>query len=313
MTQDDRTPRTLTTRLATSAQLEHLVRSRGLGDLLDQFIAGETPSTAVVLAMDLATKGLDVDFARTTTTATTEQDAQQAADEYLEVVQSAHGAGLVGFDVSIALHGLGLALGGRGRQLALAHARDIAEAAHAAGGTTTVEMGPPDEVDDVLAAVVELRRARPDVGVTLQARLCRSASDLEQFLDAGSRVRLCKGAFPVGHAETFDTEREADRNFVRMLRTLHESDAYPMTATHDARLVSINHELVRRNRRTRADYEFQMLLGVRSLEHRRLVDTGRRLRVYLPFGRRWYAYIVHRALDNPRTFGLFARQLVNRR
>ena len=50
-------------------------------------------------------------------------------------------------------------------------------------------------------------------------------------------------------------------------------------------------------------YEFQMLLGVTEDLRRRIRAAGHPLRVYIPFGRDWYAYSVRRLRENPRLAG----------
>ena len=301
-------------RLASNQRVERLIsKAPWLDELLDRFLAGEHPATAVVVALDLTSKGLDVSFAQTSPTATDEQAARTSADDQLEVIKLAAAAGMTSFDVSVRLPALGLTLGADGPALALAHAREVADAAAAAAATITLDAGRVEHVDDVLAAGLELRQHHGDVGITVQAKLHRTATDLAGLIDPGSRVRLVKGAFPASAADAHQSRHQIDRSFVRLLRTLMESAAYPMVATHDPRMVSINHDLVRRNERGRDDYEFQMLMGMRPLEHRRLVDTGRRLRVYLPYGRDWYPYLVHRINDHPGVLSLIGRQLLSRR
>ena len=49
-----------------------------------------------------------------------------------------------------------------------------------------------------------------------------------------------------------------------------------------------------------------MLYGVRPAEQRRLAATGARLRVYLPYGRDWYGYLVRRLAERPANVAFFA-------
>jgi proline dehydrogenase len=46
-------------------------------------------------------------------------------------------------------------------------------------------------------------------------------------------------------------------------------------------------------------YEFQMLLGVDPQLRDLIHQAGHRLRVYVPFGKHWYAYCVRRLRENP--------------
>ena len=53
-----------------------------------------------------------------------------------------------------------------------------------------------------------------------------------------------------------------------------------------------------------------MLLGVAGDVARRLIADGHRLRVYVPYGRAWYAYCVRRLKENPSIAGYVARDVV---
>ena len=52
-----------------------------------------------------------------------------------------------------------------------------------------------------------------------------------------------------------------------------------------------------------AAYEFQMLLGVDEQLRDIIRAAGHNVRVYIPFGRDWYAYSVRRLRENPRLAG----------
>jgi proline dehydrogenase len=52
-----------------------------------------------------------------------------------------------------------------------------------------------------------------------------------------------------------------------------------------------------------------MLLGVAGDLRRRLVSAGHRLRVYVPYGRAWYAYSMRRLKENPAIAGHIVRNL----
>jgi proline dehydrogenase len=71
-------------------------------------------------------------------------------------------------------------------------------------------------------------------------------------------------------------------------------------------------EQVVRRKLGRDEYEFQMLLGVREERRDALVRAGHRLRVYVPFGRQWYAYSLRRLQENPSIAGYIAADTVRR-
>jgi proline dehydrogenase len=54
-----------------------------------------------------------------------------------------------------------------------------------------------------------------------------------------------------------------------------------------------------------------MLLGVAERRRDRLVAAGHPMRVYVPFGREWYAYSVRRLRENPRIAGHVFRAILS--
>ena len=101
--------------------------------------------------------------------------------------------------------------------------------------------------------------------------------------------------------------------YVRRLRELMNSDAIPLIATHDPRIVSIAEELIRRTNREYGDHEFQMMYGIRPWEQRRLVDIGHMCRVHIPVGPGWYEYYLSRLEERPANLVLFLRSLIGKR
>jgi proline dehydrogenase len=83
---------------------------------------------------------------------------------------------------------------------------------------------------------------------------------------------------------------------------------YAGIATHDEACVQLALATIDRLRLTPEQYEFQMLLGVDPLLRGALLESGHRLRVYVPYGRDWYAYSVRRLKENPS----IARHVVKR-
>ena len=53
-----------------------------------------------------------------------------------------------------------------------------------------------------------------------------------------------------------------------------------------------------------------MLLGVEEQLRDILLARGHRLRVYVPFGAKWYEYSLRRLRENPRIAGYVAKSLL---
>jgi proline dehydrogenase len=146
----------------------------------------------------------------------------------------------------------------------------------------------------------------------LQAYLHRTEADCRALATAGSRVRLCKGAYKEPASVAFQSRLDVDKSYVRCLRVLVEGAGYPMVATHDHRLISIASSLFARSGRAKGSYEFQMLYGIRPREQRRLADAGETVRVYVPYGDEWYGYLMRRLAERPANVGFFLRALATK-
>lgn len=215
-------------------------------------------------------------------------------------------------EVSVKLSAVGQLLPDEGAAIALENVRIICAAAERAGTTVTVDMEDHTTTDATLAAVRELRRDYPWVGVAVQAYLHRTEADCRDLAAAGSRVRLCKGAYNEPETVAFQDDDEVDKSFVRCLRILMDGAGYPMVASHDPRLIDIATALAESAGRAADSFEFQMLYGIRPEEQRRLADRGHRMRVYIPYGEEWYGYLMRRMAERPTNAMLFVRSLLSR-
>lgn len=282
--------------------------------VVNRFVAGEFTEDAVSTARTLAAESLlstidhlgedvhDLEGAARTTSAYTELLAR-LRDQNL-------GASA---EVSVKLSAVGQALPGDGQKIALDNARIICGAAAAAGTTVTLDMEDHTTTDSTLAILRELRQDFPWVGAVLQAYLHRTEADVKELAYAGSRVRLCKGAYREPESVAYQSRSEIDRSYVRCMRTLINSDAYPMLATHDPRLIEIAGAFVVRAGRPLGSYEYQMLLGVRPEEQKRLAHRGETMRLYVPYGTDWYGYLMRRMAEKPANLALFMRSLASKK
>ncbi|MFC6704101.1 proline dehydrogenase family protein [Flexivirga alba] len=200
------------------------------------------------------------------------------------------------------LSAVGRGLPEDGEKIALDNARQICEAAAAAGTTVTIDMEDRTAVDSTLGVVRDLRADFPWVGAVFLADLRRTEADCRDLATAGSRVRLCKGAaYPQPDSVAYQDKQDVRRSYVRCAKVLLEGNGYPMLATHDADIIDISRSLADKELRAPESFEFQMFFGIRPDEQLRLAEAGHRLRVYVPYGdqRRWYSYAMHRMAERP--------------
>src|SRR5437764_1175306 len=213
-------------------------------------------------------------------------------------------------NVSVKLTALGLKLG-----YELCRENLEAVVAHAAerGNFVRIDMEDSSTTEDTLRLYRELRAAgHENVGIVLQARLKRPLADVAALAGLRPNVRLCKGIY-LEPAEIALGELDAIRvSFVQVLHALWDAGCYVGVATHDEWLLEEAKRGVDARGLGRDEHEFQMLLGVRPALGDELVREGRRLRIYTPFGRQWYAYSLRRLQDNPKIAGYIAGDTLNR-
>jgi proline dehydrogenase len=240
---------------------------------------------------------------------TTEDDAAAIVRTYQDVFADIEQCGLDS-NVSVKLTALGLNLG---YDVCRANLETVVKDAASRGNFVRIDMEDSSTTDDTLRLYRELRETGHDnVGIVLQAMLRRALDDIRALADLRPSVRLCKGIYIEPPELAFRDFGAVRTNFVQALEALLDADCYVGIATHDEWLVDEGLRLVAEHELTPERYEFQMLLGVRAGLGDALVRDGHRLRIYVPFGRHWYAYSLRRLQENPKIAGYIAADTIGR-
>ena len=301
---------------ARSPRIEALVTDAPVSrSVVRRFVGGPDTASAVAATRRLVDAGLTVSLDHLGEDTTDSERAAAVARAYTDLLAALGDAGLVqrrgpltsSVDVSVKLSAVGQALPGDGEKIALEHARGICAAARAAGATVTLDMEDHSTTDSPFRVLAELRADFPDTAAVLQAYLRRTEADCRDLAGAGSRVRLCKGAYREPASVAYQKQLDVDLSYVRCLNILMAGDGYPMLATHDPRLIAIGAE--RAAFHGTEHFEFQMLYGIRPDEQRRLASGGATVRVYVPYGAQWYGYLMRRLAERPANLGFFLRAL----
>jgi proline dehydrogenase len=275
----------------------------------DRYIAGTELDDAEACVSRLNAKGM---LATVDVLGEEVRDASEAeaiADAYLEVLAAIERERLEA-NVSVKPTALGLKLD---RALCRRLLERVVAGARDRGSFVRIDMEDSSTTDDTLALYRELREAGlENVGVVLQAYLRRTAADVAALADLTPSVRLCKGIYVEPPELAFKDPDQIRANFEQLLGQLLDQGSYVGIATHDEWLLKRALEQVARRKLARDEYEFQMLLGVREERRDALVRAGHRLRVYVPFGREWYAYSLRRLQENPSIAGYIAADTVRR-
>ena len=291
---------------AESAPVKAFVTSTRIGKrVAGRFVAGETLDDAIEAARKINRLGMSVSLDLLGEEVATPDEVEQARREYEECLQRIASEDIDG-NISIKLTQLGLSLD---EELTAATLDQLAKAAAALDLTITVDMEDSTYTASTVEIFQEAQAKHGNLGVALQAYLRRTPSDLALLAPGGGHLRLCKGAYVEPEEIAFTDKDDVDAAYVRLLEPLMaESRVMPAIATHDRRLV----ELTRRLARSRsAPFEFQMLYGVALPMQRELAASGYPLRIYVPYGVRWYPYLVRRLGERPANLGFFLRALTS--
>jgi proline dehydrogenase len=265
--------------------------------LSGRYIAGPELADACRVVKELNDRGRMATIDVLGEEVTRRDEARALVDEYMHVFETIRGQGLDS-NVSVKPTGLGLKLD---RAFCRENLAEIVRCAEERGNFVRIDMEDASTTTDTLAVYRELRaQGLERVGVVLQARLHRTLDDVGDLADLQPSVRVCKGIYLEPEEIAYQDFHEIRENFVRTLEALLDSGCYVAVATHDDWLVERGLELVERHGLGRDEYEFQMLLGVRERLGDELVRDGHRLRIYVPYGRRWYEYSMRRLQENPR-------------
>ena len=275
----------------------------------DRYIAGTELADACRVVKQLNDSGRMATIDVLGEEITVPEEARAIAREYENVFTTIE-AQRLDSNVSVKLTGLGLKLDyGLCRENLELVVRRAAES----GNFVRIDMEDSSTTDDTLRLYGELRDdGHENLGIVLQAALRRTLDDIRALSQRRLNVRLCKGIYIEPPDVAYQGFQEIRDNFVRALRELLAAGAYVGVATHDDWLVSEAQRALDEHDRSRGEYEFQMLLGVRPALGDALVNEGHRLRIYVPYGRHWYAYSMRRLQENPKIAGYIAADTFGR-
>ena len=270
-----------------------------------RFIAGEELEDALQVIRRLNAEGFMVTLDLLGESVQEAAEAEAACQAYLHILDRLAAEGL-NSHVSVKLTQLGLAID---EGLACRQLRLICECAANYHNFVRVDMEGSAFTEATLRVFRTVSAPRHVAGIVIQSYLYRSDKDVEELLKSGARIRLVKGAYDEPREIAYPRKRDVDRSFVRLMEMMLSSGIYHAIATHDERLIAAAQEYARAHDISPDDYEFQLLYGIRRHLQRDLLRQGARVRLYVPYGRQWYAYFMRRLAERPANLLFLLRNL----
>jgi proline dehydrogenase len=290
--------------------VEKLIRKNGLsGKLVGRFVAGEDLETAINAVQPLVNLGINTTLDELGENVSTREEASAAVSSYVHILKRMAEKGLEP-NISIKLTMLGLDLGD---DLVRENVRPILETAREVKGFVRIDMEGSAYTDRTMKLFEEFHDEFPDeVGIVIQTYLKRAADDIERMIARKARVRLVKGAYSEPATVAFQDKAQVDENYRTLMKRLLEAGRYPAIATHDPALIQLARDFTSANNIPNANWEFQMLYGVRRDEQINLLSQGYRMRVYVPYGSQWYPYFTRRIAERPANAFFVLRQFISK-
>lgn len=274
--------------------------------LASRFIAGEELEDALRAVRELNALGFTVTLDCLGESVHEAAAAEEACRVYLEILDRL-AAEQLGSHVSVKLTQLGLAVD---EALACRLLSSICERAARYRNFVRVDMEGSAFTEKTLRVFRTVNVPREVLGIAIQAYLYRSEGDVDSLLQLGARIRLVKGAYKEPPELAFPKKADVDLNFQKLTEKLLSSGHYHAIATHDDALIAATQAAARARGLPPNSFEFQFLYGIRRQLQRELLKQGWRVRVYVPYGRQWYAYFMRRLAERPANLLFLVRNLL---
>jgi proline dehydrogenase len=265
----------------------------------NRYIAGETTDEALSLVARLNSLGFRATLDILGEHIHRMEQAHRAIEGYLGLLEEI-ARRKVDSTISIKLTQLGLKLD---PQACFDMTSRLVNRAKELNNFVRIDMEDSSCTSDTLRIYRELRREFSNVGVVVQAYLRRTMDDVCALEDLKPNYRLCKGVYVEPREISYHDMRVINRNYVSLLEKMLRNSSYVGIATHDELMVWEAFRIIRELKLPATAYEFQMLLGVEEQLRDIIRKAGHHVRLYIPFGRDWYAYSVRRLRENPRLAG----------
>ncbi len=159
--------------------------------------------------------------------------------------------------------------------------------------------------------VDELSKEFDNIGTVIQAYFFRAEQDLEKYRNY--RLRIVKGAYKEPADVAYQTKKEIDHNYIRLIEWHLLNGKFTSIATHDHHVIQHVQQFVKDHHIPIEKFEFQMLYGFRKDMQLQLASEGYNFCTYVPFGDDWYGYFMRRLAERPQNLNLVMKQVFNKK
>jgi proline dehydrogenase len=266
------------------------------------YISGETIDDAMRVSKELNSKSILVTIDVLGEFIKNLDEAEANKQEYLNLIDVTFKNGING-NFSVKPTSFGLLID---KEVCYRHIKEIVAKAASYNGFIRIDMEDSPCTDLEIELFRRLKTEFPaNVGLVVQAYLKRTLDDLKGMVDLNREtipvsIRLCKGIYVEPEAIAYKKYEEINQHFLEDLEFLLKKRIHVGIATHDKSLVERAYKLLKQYNIPKHLYEFQMLYGVTPNLRDSIVNDGHAMRVYVPFGVKWFGYCTRRIKENPK-------------
>lgn len=277
-----------------------------VGFFSKKYIAGETLQDAVDFVKKLNSKGIYATMDVLGESVANKSESIKCKNEALEVLEAIEKNKLMA-NLSIKPTQMGLAID---EQFAYEQILELVKKAAGYKNFVRIDMEDSPFTDKTLNLYKRIYADYKNVGVVIQAYMKRSIDDVVTLDKIGTNYRLCKGIYVEPAAIAYKGKQEVRDNYLKLLDQMFKDGNYVGIATHDKPLIDAAYTRIKEQNIAKDKFEFQMLLGVREDLRDKINADGYKIRIYVPFGKDWYAYSVRRLKENPSVAGTIAKSFL---
>lgn len=266
------------------------------------YISGETIEDAMRVSKDLNSKSIRVTLDVLGEFIKTLDEAEVNKKDYLNLIDISFRNKIDG-NFSAKPTSFGLLID---KEVCYRHLREIVAKAASYNGFIRIDMEDSPCTDMEIELYRRLKKEFPlNVGLVIQAYLKRTLTDIRNMMDmhtpdAPLSFRLCKGIYVEPADIAFKKYEEINSHYLEDLEFMLKNGIKVGIATHDKPLIEGAYRLIEKYKVSKDMYEFQMLYGVTPGLRESVVKAGHHMRVYVPFGEKWFGYSTRRLKENPK-------------
>jgi proline dehydrogenase len=269
-----------------------------------KYIAGTTLQSALDVVNDLNSKGIHATLDVLGEAVRNKEEADIAKSHAMDALNSIVEGKLMA-NLSIKPTQMGLSID---KDFAYEQILELVKRANELNNFIRIDMEDSPYTDSTIEVYKRIFEQYANVGIVLQAYMKRTYNDTVILNKIGTNYRLCKGIYIEPSTIAYKDKQVIRDNFMNVLEIMLKNNNYVGIATHDKYLIEKSYELIKKMNIPKDKFEFQMLLGVREDLRDKINNDGYKIRIYVPFGKDWYAYSIRRLQENPQLAGHIVKE-----